>query len=122
LPGTVLLVLVLILIHRLWVPVPLWLGISIVAAAILKDILLFPLLWRSYSEGKTDVPSTMIGRRGIATSLLDPEGYVRVRGELWRGEVAGNIGRIEKGRAVIVVGISGLKLYVGPDSRAELEN
>jgi membrane-bound serine protease (ClpP class) len=57
----------------------------------------------------------MIGRRGIVTGRLDPEGYVRVRGELWRAETVENERPLEEGQSVTVVGVSGLKLYVRTD-------
>jgi len=115
LPGTVLLVLVILLINRWWVTVPLWLGLGIVGLAIVKDLVLFPLLWRSYAGSDPDDPSSMIGRRGIVIGRLDPEGYVRVRGELWRAETVENDRPVEEGRSVAVVGVSGLKLYVRTD-------
>ena len=81
LPGTVLLVLVILLINRWWVTVSLWLGLGIVGLAVVKDLVLFPLLCRSYIGNDPDDPSSMIGRRGIVIGRLDPEGYVRVHGE-----------------------------------------
>lgn len=118
LPGTVLLVLVILLINRWWVTVPLWLGLVIVGLAVVKDFALFPLLWRSYAGGDPDDPSSMIGRRGIVIGRLDPEGYVRVRGELWRAETVEFDRPVEEGRSVAVVGVSGLKLYVTSDLQA----
>ena len=115
LPGTVLLVLVILLINRWWVSVPLWLGLGIVGLAIVKDLVLFPLVWRSYTGGNPDDPSSMIGRRGIVIGRLDPEGYVRVHGELWRAETVENDRPVEEGRSVAVVEVSGLKLYVRTD-------
>jgi len=121
LPGTVLLVLVILLINRWWVTVPLWLGLGIVGLAIVKDLVLFPFLWRSYAGGNPDDPSSMIGRRGIVIGRLDPEGYVRVRGELWRAETVENDRPVEEGRGVAVVGVSGLKLYVRTDLQGNVE-
>ncbi|MGW8187870.1 MAG: NfeD family protein [Desulfobacterales bacterium] len=115
LPGIVLLVLVILLINRWWVTVPLWLGLGIVGLSIVKDLVLFPLLWRSYAGGDPDDPSSMVGRRGIVIGRLDPEGYVRVRGELWRAETVNNDRPLEEGQRVAVVKVSGLKLYVRPD-------
>jgi membrane-bound serine protease (ClpP class) len=57
----------------------------------------------------------MIGRRGIVTGRLDPEGYVRVHGELWRAETVENDRPLKEGQSVTVVRVSGLKLYVRTD-------
>ena len=53
---------------------------------------------------------TMIGSKGKVASPLDPEGLVRIKGELWGSTSAeGNVG---KGEEVEVVGEDGLKLMV----------
>jgi len=52
----------------------------------------------------------MVGSRGKVTSRLDPEGYVRIKSELWEAEAAD--GEIDTGEEVVVVGQDGLKLIV----------
>jgi membrane-bound ClpP family serine protease len=52
----------------------------------------------------------MIGSRGKTVSRLDPEGLVRIRGELWESRADGR--RINTGERVTVVGQEGLKLIV----------
>jgi len=47
---------------------------------------------------------------GEATEDLDPLGYVRVHGELWKAESVS--GKIEKGKKIRVVQIENLKLFV----------
>lgn len=47
---------------------------------------------------------------GEATEDLDPFGYVRVHGELWKAESVS--GKIEKGKKIRVVQIENLKLFV----------
>ncbi len=60
-------------------------------------------------HGQVGLPS-MVGSRGRVASALDPEGMVKIRGELW-GAVSGG-GNIAAGEEVLVVGEDGLKLYV----------
>jgi membrane protein implicated in regulation of membrane protease activity len=115
LPGTVLLFLAILLVNEWWVAVPLWLGLLIVGLSIVKDLVLFPFLWRSYAGGDPGDPSSIIGRRGIVIGRLDPEGYVRVHGELWWAEIVENDRPVTEGRRVTVTGVSGLKLYVRTD-------
>ena len=53
---------------------------------------------------------SMVGATGKAAGPLDPEGMVRIRGELW-GAVAAE-GNIGAGEAIVVVSQDGLKLKV----------
>lgn len=55
-------------------------------------------------------PESIIGGEGIVESGLNPEGYVRVQGELWRAVSGGE--RLERGEEIIVMGMQGLKLTV----------
>jgi len=113
-PGVVLLYLLLILARRV-VALPTWFIWSLMALWVIKDLILFPAVWRAYDqEGKDDAIS-MVGPRGIAEDRLDPSGYIRVHGELWKAEVMGDSPSIRKGEKVTVRGISGLKLFVEPD-------
>ncbi len=56
----------------------------------------------------------MLGRRGIAKGRLAPSGYVQVRGELWKAELAEGSQPVEEGEAILVEEIRGLTLIVGP--------
>lgn len=55
-------------------------------------------------------PESIIGSEGIVESELNPEGYVRVQGELWKAVSGGE--RLERGEPVTVMGMQGLKLTV----------
>ena len=109
-PGTVALVLVLLVLERLFA-VPLWLLGAILAAWVVKDALLYPLLWRAYDP---DFPSahSLIGERGVALERIDPVGYVRIRGERWRAELAAGAGPVDKNEPVRVEAIRSLTLVV----------
>ena len=64
---------------------------------------------------------TMVGSRGKAASPLAPDGFVRIKGELWEAKsLSGKIGTREE---VMVVGQDGLKLIVrkGSDDLAATE-
>jgi membrane-bound serine protease (ClpP class) len=54
--------------------------------------------------------NTLIGRRAVARSPLDPAGMVFVDGEHWSATVED--GRVEEGEEVVVTAIQGLKLIV----------
>jgi membrane-bound ClpP family serine protease len=52
----------------------------------------------------------MVGSKGEVAKRLDPEGMVRIKGELWQAKSDG--GDIDSGEEVTVVGQEGLKLIV----------
>ncbi len=53
---------------------------------------------------------TMVGGKGKVVSPLDPEGVIRINGELWRAE--STVGKIDAGEEVIVQGQDRTKLIV----------
>ena len=119
LPLLVLLPMVLFFIRQ-WVDIPVWLIWGIVALLIIKDTIMFPIVWRSYDQslpGPGD-PASIVGMQGIAKDRLAPTGYIQVRSELWRAEVMEGSAPIAQGKGVQVVGIEGLTLLV----RAEDEH
>ncbi|HBE43165.1 MAG TPA: serine protease, partial [Bacteroidales bacterium] len=65
---------------------------------------------RAQTRKPTTGAEGIIGETGEAISNLDPEGQVRVHGELWHAESPD--GFISQGTKVIVTGISNLKLTV----------
>jgi membrane protein implicated in regulation of membrane protease activity len=113
-PGVVLLYLLLILARRV-VTLPPWFIWSLVAFWVIKDLILFPFVWRAYDQKWRDDSSSMVGSWGIAEDRLDRSGYIRVHGELWKAEVMGNSPSIGKGEKVTVRGIRGLTLFVESD-------
>jgi membrane protein implicated in regulation of membrane protease activity len=113
-PGVVLLYLLLVLAQRV-VVLPTWFIWSLVALWVIKDLILFPVVWHAYDQERRDDPSSMVGCRGIAEDRLDRSGYIRVHGELWKAEVMGNSPSIGKGEKVTVRGIRGLTLLVELD-------
>jgi membrane protein implicated in regulation of membrane protease activity len=110
-PLIVLLPLVLFFIRQ-WVAIPLWLIWGLVALLIIKDISMFPRVWRSYDQSRPGDPTSIVGMQGIAKDRLAPTGYIQVRSELWRAEVIEGDAPIEKGTSVRVMGIEGLTLLV----------
>jgi membrane protein implicated in regulation of membrane protease activity len=104
-----------------------WAGLSARTALVLfalwvgKEFVLFPFLKSAYEVKPSERvgPERLLGARGAAEEDLDPVGYVRVRGELWRAE-ARDGAPIPRGAAVAVDGIRDLTLLVRPhDGSAE---
>lgn len=100
LPGVVLLGLVLYVLDRLF-SIPTSIIAGVIALWVAKDAALYPWLWRSYD---THYPSahSMDGENGIAAARIDPTGHARVRGELWRAELASGAAPIDAGEPLTV--------------------
>ena len=110
-PGLVAVILILMIIQH-WVALPVWLFWSIIGFWIIKDVILFPVVWRAYDWDRPGRSRSMIGQHGIAQERLAPSGYVRFHGELWRSEKMGDGPPIEAGQTVQVVKMDGLTLFV----------
>jgi membrane protein implicated in regulation of membrane protease activity len=93
-----------------------WLGTGALALWVLKDLVLFPFVKNAY---RRDAPSErrLVGLRGIAAQRLEPEGWVRIRGELWAARLAPGCAPVETGGTVAVRDVEGLTLVVEPAPR-----
>jgi membrane protein implicated in regulation of membrane protease activity len=98
---------------REWIHLPSWAIWIICLLWIAKDVILYPFVWRAYDWGGPHGDG-MIGERGVARGDLSPQGYVEVRGELWRATLEDDRSTIQAGRAVRILGRDGLTLTVEP--------
>jgi membrane protein implicated in regulation of membrane protease activity len=114
-PDIVIFVAAVLALQR-WLDLSTWLVTLLIAVWVLKDILLFPWLRRSFEEGRPEDAQPMIGARGVAKDRLDPDGYIWVRGELWRAELVQGHPPIEAGEPLEVQDVRGLTLLVVPDA------
>jgi membrane protein implicated in regulation of membrane protease activity len=113
-PFTALVAVVLILLRE-WVDLPLWLVCALVALLVVKDIALYPFVWRAYDPESPALTNQMEGSQGIAIEDLHPTGYVEIGAERWQAEVTGENPTIRRGQRVRVRGIRGLTLLVQRD-------
>ena len=114
LPGLVLFVLILVIIQH-WVIIPGWFFWGALFAWFIKDILIYPFVWRAYDRESDGDMAAFKGSRGVAKERLAPTGYVQVHGELWRAEVIGGGPPIEPGESVFIKEVRGLMLRVEAD-------
>jgi membrane-bound ClpP family serine protease len=113
-PFTALVFLVLIWVRK-WVNLPLWFIFALVGFLVIKDIVLFPFVWRAYDPDCPSLTNTLEGAQGTAINDLHPSGYVEVGAERWQAEVTESSLFIKRGQRVRVRGIRGLTLLVEPD-------
>ncbi|MEW6153536.1 MAG: NfeD family protein [Actinomycetota bacterium] len=96
--------------------VPVLALIAIVAGTVLFAVRGMASMVRSRFSTPTIGRESMIGEAAVATTAINPEGMVGLRGALWRARVS-RVTPIEPGDRVKVVAIDGLVLEVAPDER-----
>jgi membrane-bound serine protease (ClpP class) len=96
-----------------WVGLPAWIGVALVAVWIAKDLALYPAMKHAYERSERNGPGeALVGSRGVVTQDLDLDGWVSVHGSLWQARAEQ---RIERGRRVTVEAVDGLCLVVRPE-------
>lgn len=117
-PFTALVAVALILLRER-LNLPIWFVCAVVALLIIKDIALYPFVWRAYDPETPALANQMEGAQGIAIEDLHPTGYVEIGAERWQAEVSGDGPSIRRGQRVRVNGIRGLTLLVQLDMENE---
>ena len=121
--------------HYLWLQIPEWILIAVVllvtlhwfalspwtasllfGAWVAKDFVLYPFVKTAYEVGVRTGAEQLIDRSGTAHTAINPQGYVRVMGELWRARLEAGAQPIAKGTGVRVRAAHGLTLIVTTDS------
>ena len=114
-------VILILIIIQYWVAIPVWLFWSIIGFWIVKDAVLFPFIWRAYDWDRAGKSRSMLGERGVTKEKLAPDGYIQIRGELWRAEKIAEGPPIGEGQAVRVKKMEGLTLFVELESAEDRE-
>lgn len=89
---------------------PVWVIILVIVGFAIFSYFMYRIGHPTMLYHEISSPESIIGSTGIVERSLNPQGYVKVCGELWSASVID--GHIEKGEEVIVTGITGLKLTV----------
>lgn len=101
-----------VIIVRHYVRIPTWLVVLFLVLWVVKDVVIYLKVWRSYAYGDNRPTNTMIGLEATAVSSIDPAGYVRTRGEIWKAEINEPQHPAAKGERTRVVDIKGMTLVV----------
>jgi membrane protein implicated in regulation of membrane protease activity len=113
-PGWFVAALVLLGLH-LWLGLPTWAAIVLLAADIAKDFALYPFLRHAYETGEKTGIERLIGAPATAAQSLAPEGYVQVHGELWHAELPPGHAPVAEGARLRVQSAHGMTLIVAID-------
>jgi membrane protein implicated in regulation of membrane protease activity len=109
-PGIILIVLLALAGHYIFL-LPLKAAIILILLWIIKDIILFPFVWQSYTGSSPHGAEAMVGRRGIVISAENMPLRVRIGMESWQGRSSLPL---EKESPVLVIGYDGMILLVEP--------
>lgn len=91
--------------------VPLWVASGVLVVWVIKDYALYPFLRFAYEPNHLLPIERLIGELGTAVRPLAPNGYVRVRGELWRATAEASV---VAGDEIEVTSVDGMTLVVKP--------
>jgi len=115
LKGAVLLSIVFWLLPLWGINIPIW-GLALIIIAFLAyEIVTFKLGRRALERKPVIWSQAIVGRCGKATTDLNPDGYVRVDGELW--QAYSDDTSINEGDDIIVVEMNKLTLRVASSTR-----
>ncbi len=110
-PGWILVALILAGLCR-WADLPLWAAFAAYAVYVGKDFVLYPFLRRAYEPDPRAGVERLAGERAVAETELNPEGFVRVRGELWGAQLEPGSAAVHPGETVVIVSGRGMTLIV----------
>lgn len=97
-------------------PVPLWAAQGFFLIWILKDMVLYPTVRRAYETDARTGADRLVGATGMTQEPLDPEGFIRINGELWRARVEPADQTVDRNSRVKVRATRGLVLLVEPET------
>ena len=92
--------------------VPVWATIGFFLVWVAKDFALYPIVRPAYERDHKSGAERLIGSKGVAHETLDPEGYIRIQGELWKARVKRTDQPVPKDSTVKVTAARGLTLVV----------
>ena len=91
-----------------------WLALLALAVWVIKDFALYPFVRLAYETNTPTGSQLLVGAKGVVEQDLAPEGYVRVRGELWRAVPEVTDQQISSGTRVEILNVERMKMIVRP--------
>jgi membrane protein implicated in regulation of membrane protease activity len=89
---------------------------TIAGAWMAKDLVAYPFVRRAYTRARSGTEA-LVGEIAVVRDRLDPSGWVTLRGELWRAELAERGDAVPSGRRVRVRAVDGRTVKVVPDAQ-----
>ena len=103
-------VLIIVVLPVFQINIPVWGIVSILTAYAVFAYIMYRISHPTVLYKPVTSPEAIVGKEGVVEVDLNPEGYVRVEGELWKAACPG--GDLRKGDRVVITCIKGLELTV----------
>jgi membrane-bound serine protease (ClpP class) len=97
-----------------------WLVAATTLGAFVFFVFVMTTVLRAQAGPEGVAVSELIGRPGVVRSILNPEGHVFIDGALWRARWTGDERRAKVGTPVVVHGVDGPLVLVGPFEAAPM--
>ena len=95
-----------------------WVVALVVVLSVVKDIVLYPKLREAYRPHPAPTGGeTLVGLRGRATTAIAPDGWARIRNEVWRARLIDGADPVRGGEPIVVRTVDGLTLIVSAERR-----
>ena len=101
---------------------PVWAAQGFFVVWVFKDIALFPLVRNAYDNDAKTGTEELIGIKATTQERLDPEGFVRIQGVLWKARAEPPDQPINRDSVVTVCAARGLTLIVQAENRKAAQN
>jgi membrane protein implicated in regulation of membrane protease activity len=111
LPALGLLSVGLLFLHQFWA-LPKWLPWLVLGGWLLKDTLMYPLVWRAYDPDPKPQGNSLLGEQGRVVRITDSGTMIEIHGELWRARPDDADTALAIGTRVRVLAMDGLTLVV----------
>lgn len=120
--GTILEQVALVIIVLLGLPhfnihIPLWGLITLMAIMLAYSYFNYRMGKKALNKRPMITSEAIVGCEGIVATPMDPKGYVKVKGELWK---ASSESDMEIGSEIVVTGVNGIKLIVTPKRKEDV--
>lgn len=83
-----------------------WVVVPVVAFTVLFFVVIMTTVLRAQGNQAMAGAETVVGKRAVVRSMLNPEGHVFVDGALWRARAPDAAGRVKTGTVVQIVGLN----------------
>jgi membrane protein implicated in regulation of membrane protease activity len=97
--------------------VSLWVSQGFFILWIVKDLVIFPWVRRAYTNDAKTGTEQLIGAKAVAQERLNPEGFVKINGELWKARLDPVDQSVSPKSIVKVRAANGLTLIVEAENR-----
>lgn len=104
------------------VDIPVWAVQGFFVVWVFKDIALFPRVRNAYENDAKTGTEELIGVKATTQERLDPEGFVRIQGVLWKARAEPADQPINRDSVVTVCAARGLILIVQAENQKAAQN